>query len=258
MSAGTAWMPLYVGDYLGDTMHLDHGEHGAYLLLIMHYWRTGPLPDDDKALAGISRSGAAWAQVGPVVRRFFQAEQGLLYHKRIDAERAKALDVSSKRRAAGIAGASVRYSKPLANAMASATVLPEQTHRQSQSQSQSESDITYTPPLPPKSRLAPAGRGKRARVIDDPAFEAFWEAYPRKVGKGQAREAWRRAVAKVGPAAVQTGLDRATWPANAEYIPHPSTWLNGERWADEAPSNTLADRLDRVLAAPTLAIEWKE
>ena len=35
------WMPLYVGDYVGDTLHLELDEHGAYFLLMMTYWRNG-------------------------------------------------------------------------------------------------------------------------------------------------------------------------------------------------------------------------
>jgi uncharacterized protein YdaU (DUF1376 family) len=40
-----AWMPFWVGDYLGDTLHLSQGQHGAYLLLLMHYWQKGSLPE---------------------------------------------------------------------------------------------------------------------------------------------------------------------------------------------------------------------
>jgi uncharacterized protein YdaU (DUF1376 family) len=31
--------------YLGDTGHLTNAQHGSYLLLIFHYWRTGGLPE---------------------------------------------------------------------------------------------------------------------------------------------------------------------------------------------------------------------
>lgn len=35
------WMPLFIGDYTGDTQHLSLTEDGAYLRLLMHYWATG-------------------------------------------------------------------------------------------------------------------------------------------------------------------------------------------------------------------------
>lgn len=96
------WMPLYIGDYLADTMHLSAPEHGAYLLLLMHYWRNGPLPDDNRILAGIARTERkVWErQIGPAVREFFTVRDGRLHQKRIDAERAKSNDISEKRRAA--------------------------------------------------------------------------------------------------------------------------------------------------------------
>ena len=67
-------------------------------------------------------------------------------------------------------------------------------------------------------------------------FDQLWSLYPRKVGKGQARKAFKAASKKADfydllPKLmdyVQTleGKDK-------QFIPHLATWLNGERWEDE-------------------------
>jgi len=92
MSSNDTWMPLYIGDYLGDTMELDGAQHGAYLLLLMYYWRNGPLPADDVKLAQIARTDLRlWKKtVGPVVKAFFTENGGRLHQKRCDLELAKA------------------------------------------------------------------------------------------------------------------------------------------------------------------------
>lgn len=87
MALADIWMPLYVGDYLADTGRLTTEQHGAYLLLLMDYWRSGALPDDDAALARIARVGpAAWRRLRPVLVTFFQPEPGRWRHKRVEAE----------------------------------------------------------------------------------------------------------------------------------------------------------------------------
>jgi uncharacterized protein YdaU (DUF1376 family) len=99
------WMPLYVADYRADTAHLSAAQHGAYLLLIMHYWTTGGLPKDDAAMARIAcMSPAEWKRAYPVIYPFFEGDWT---HKRIDAELARAADISRKR----AASAKQRHSK---------------------------------------------------------------------------------------------------------------------------------------------------
>src|SRR5690349_19328151 len=94
-----AWMPLYVGDYLGDTGHLNTTQHGAYLLLMMHYWRQGGLPDDDKQLAAITKlQMRIWMDCRETIQAFFYDGWR---HKRIDEELAKMEDKRNRRAAAG-------------------------------------------------------------------------------------------------------------------------------------------------------------
>ncbi len=71
------------------------------------------------------------------------------------------------------------------------------------------------------------------------AFEIFYQAYPNKKNVKTARTRWEKM--KVTPelfAAIMEGLERAKnsqeWGKDGgAYIPHPSTWLNGEGWKNE-------------------------
>jgi uncharacterized protein YdaU (DUF1376 family) len=96
---GRAWMPLYVGDYLRDTRDLNTLQHGAYLLLIMHYWQHDALPTDDARLAAIAGLPVAqWRRIRePVQAKFAEGWR----HKRIDAELAKLDRAVMQRRLAG-------------------------------------------------------------------------------------------------------------------------------------------------------------
>ncbi len=96
------------------------------------------------------------------------------------------------------------------------------------------------PPEPPQTptptRESISSREERAR--EEAGFERFWSAYPRKVGKADARKAFAKAWRKLPPfdedLILSGGLERAkaAW-TDAQFIPHAATWLNGERWTDE-------------------------
>lgn len=105
-----AWMPLYVADYLADTGHLTMAEHGAYMLLIMHYWQNGGLPDDEVRLARICRaSPKEWAGMRDTLADLFAVGWR---HKRVDEEIEKTSETMDKRstagRTAGLASAAAR------------------------------------------------------------------------------------------------------------------------------------------------------
>lgn len=86
------WMPLYIGDYLADTTRLTTEQHGAYLLLIMDYWRNGPPPDEKIVLQNVTRlTDFLFKKHWPVLQKFFVLIDGHWHHKRIDHEMTEAL-----------------------------------------------------------------------------------------------------------------------------------------------------------------------
>jgi uncharacterized protein YdaU (DUF1376 family) len=120
-------MPFYISDYLGDTGHLSTVEHGAYILLIMHYWSHGGLPADEPTIARITRMTARqWSQSRDRLRSLFGDDWR---HKRIDKELAKAIEKSQ----VNSANAKRRHSERSADA--------ERTHTQLQPQSEEEKII---------------------------------------------------------------------------------------------------------------------
>jgi len=74
-------------------------------------------------------------------------------------------------------------------------------------------------------------------------FDRFWEAYPRKTNKKQARELWKRkkldARVDLLLEAVRRHCQSEQWQTPS-LIPHPSTWLRNERWEDELSENATA------------------
>lgn len=67
--------------------------------------------------------------------------------------------------------------------------------------------------------------------------QAFWPAYPRKVGKGAARKALISARKKADLATIVAGAQRYKAERDGQdenFTVHASRWLNEERWLDES------------------------
>lgn len=73
-------------------------------------------------------------------------------------------------------------------------------------------------------------------------FEKFWAAYPRKVGKAQCRKVYVRSLAKIKADELLEKVDAFAASCSGKevkFIPHPSTWLNQERWNDTLSTETI-------------------
>jgi hypothetical protein len=86
---------------------------------------------------------------------------------------------------------------------------------------------------------APKAQKRSAASPDNPLFATFWEAYPRKDGKKEARNAFDKTNPSEETVArmlrtLKRQVSSADWLKDGgKFIPYPATWLNGERWADE-------------------------
>lgn len=94
---GRPWYPFYVGDYDRKTAHLSMLEHGAYRLLLDHYYATRqPLPDNPKELYRICRAHTPSERkaVLSATEKFFTKNGDCLRSKKCDREIAKMLKYS--------------------------------------------------------------------------------------------------------------------------------------------------------------------
>lgn len=93
-------------------------------------------------------------------------------------------------------------------------------------------------PIPP---IAPYGGDDVLKESKpDERFKAFWDAYPKKIGKGAAEKSFKKykpddSLLLAMIKAIETQKDSDQWKKdNGQYIPNPATWLNQKRWEDEA------------------------
>jgi uncharacterized protein YdaU (DUF1376 family) len=187
------WYPWFFQLFKADTMHLDPYQDGCYRRLIDHYMETRqPLPDNDYALARIvGDSHPNWvAMASAIVRPFFIAKDGLLYHKKCDEiledqdKRAKKLSASGK------AGAKKRWSKingddshpishpiatPMGSAIAQYNTIQENTGKEDNIPPPVEPSI---PPLPPKNKkegVKNGFQGKGGYRIENHLSDSAWQ-----------------------------------------------------------------------------------
>ena len=90
-----------------------------------------------------------------------------------------------------------------------------------------------SPPAEPK----PAKKRTRVEPLaaDDPRMIEFWDKYPRRQAKRDAQAALAKALTRADFLEIMAGCEQFAQDPNlpeARLIPHPATWLNGDRWQD--------------------------
>ena len=71
------------------------------------------------------------------------------------------------------------------------------------------------------------------RIYSDSQFKEFWNHYPKKVDKGAALRAFRKAAKTKDVALIINGAERYAEDPNLpekQFIKNPATWLNAEAW----------------------------
>jgi uncharacterized protein YdaU (DUF1376 family) len=80
-------MPLWVADFLADTLELDAKQVGAYMLILMAMWgRDGRLPNDERKLKRVARCGRDWPRVWAAIGHYFTVDGDQITQDRLRSE----------------------------------------------------------------------------------------------------------------------------------------------------------------------------
>lgn len=247
MSQKAPFMPLYVADYLADTGHLSTLEHGAYLLLLMHYWRVGKLPTEDRQLAHVTRTSLRqWQSLRPQIEGFFEPDWT---HKRVEKERDNATKKAATRADAGARGGSAKALKNKDAPLANARILPEQKRSEalpSSSDLRPEDKDKSSSSGVVVDKADPTEKPKPQRLAPGEWFDQhFWPSYPSRGTASNprkpARDKFLLAVRNgADPAELVAAvkrfaeIERLAGRLRTDKVAQAVTWLNQQRWGDYA------------------------
>jgi uncharacterized protein YdaU (DUF1376 family) len=121
------FMPLWVADFVGDTLDLDAKEVGAYMLILMTLWtRGGYLPHDEKKLQRVARCGRDWPKVWETIKPFFTVEGESITQDRLLKELEKVASKRAVNSQSGSLGGKAKALKDKEQGVANATVSLQQ------------------------------------------------------------------------------------------------------------------------------------
>lgn len=221
---------LYPDEFLAGIANLSREEIGVYLVICLLIYSSGRAIDaQDERLIRIgsgNRRGLARIVAGLAGKGKVSTTDGLLMVRRCAKELAKS---------------SQRIGKHWAK-------FPETSVKDSADIIQIQGARGGTNHQPTNHQ--PSTKRKDSRAMHDlEGFEIWYRAYPRHEARGNAERAYRKALKLSDSPTLLLGAQRYARECRGKepgFIAHPATWLNGQRWLDEAPLLLTAERRDLI------------
>ena len=223
------YYPKNIGDYRRDTMNLSLLEHGVYMTLIDHYvLNEEPFPLDhlDVCWSIGARTDNEKTAVCLILSKFFIKTDKGYTHKRCDEEIAKYHSKSDKAKES----IAKRWNK---DTNVIRTYNEGNTNQEPRTNNHKPITKNHKPI---KSKPLSDSRTGEVVLKVENDFNTFWEAYPKKVGKGKAKESWEKQKPDLDTVlkTLQWQIHSDQWvKENGAFIPNPATYINQQRWEDE-------------------------
>ena len=110
------------------------------------------------------------------------------------------------------------------------------------------SDIHVTDWVTPMSPNQSVEPSKNRHPLGENTFDVFWEAFPRKQGRGEAENAWRKLaptpdlITKILTAIEQSKTSDQWTRDGGRFIPSPAKWLQACGWEDILPMAPITQK----------------
>lgn len=168
MANSNPWYQRFPSNELSETLLLNYDEYGLLQRFRDFAWENEGFADEEIVIKRLAKrfgcSNYKLKKIWPILEKFFTLREGFFFYEKDEAKRLRVVDISSKRKQAGMLGASARWStqgedqaagtengdsKPMANAisdaMASEEVLPPDTTTTARTTSSTKGELLLPP-----------------------------------------------------------------------------------------------------------------
>lgn len=223
------WFPLYWQRFTIGTLQMNAEELGAYMLLLIHQWDKGFVPENEKDLKKISRISIK--KLDNVLIKFEKIGEKY-YNNTLEIIRIEQHEKNEKNSEKGKKGAKVRWDNQRA-------AITQALLKQSQDDSTREEENRKEK----KREEENLGESAEAVLIDledqeelliYPTFKDFWNEYDKKVGdQEKIKKKWE----KLSQAEKLNVMDYIpnykSCEPDKKFRKNPDTFFNNKSWNDE-------------------------